>query len=169
MEEKQIELRGRLFKCFQDGRCFVFKDKNSRGNLQTPYWFQLNAVNKDGYSIFHSHSNGSFKVHRVIAAAFLGLQFEDKTQIIDHLDGNRSNNNIKNLRVCTQYQNCQNYIKKDIKGLTQRENGTWRAYINVNKQRLSKTLKTKDEAIQWRLDKEKEYGYIHSTIYSNKV
>lgn len=59
-------------------------------------------------------------VHRIIAVSFLGLE-EDKE--IDHIDRNRKNNNIENLRWVTRYENSinrntKNYCKKNINGYT---------------------------------------------------
>ena len=51
-----------------------------------------------------------FKMHRVIAQAFLP-DFHDFPQV-DHIDGNRSNNNINNLRMVTNQQNSQAHNSK---------------------------------------------------------
>lgn len=160
--EKIITIRTKQFKCHDDGRCYVWKDNSACGKLKNPYWHELKSKNIDGYCAYHSHSSGIFKVHRILATAFLDLDFDDVKKIVDHIDGNRSNNIISNLRLVSHTENCMNIKKKEIKGMMQRENGTWRAYINNHKDRYSKTFKTKEEAIQWRLEKEKEFGYLHT-------
>ena len=43
--------------------------------------------------------------HRIICHAFLNLNINDRKQQIDHVDGNRINNNIKKLRIVNHQQN----------------------------------------------------------------
>jgi hypothetical protein len=58
---------------------------------------------------------------------------------IDHIDGDRLNNRLENLRLCTRSQNLFNMkIRKDnasgVKGLSWNEKSkSWRARISVNK------------------------------------
>jgi hypothetical protein len=115
--------------------------------------------------VYHSNISGTMKLHRIIASAFLGLDIENRENLIDHIDGNRSNNKVSNLRIVTHTQNCMNYHNKEIKGISQNEWGNWRAYINHNKARYSKTFKTQEEAIEWRKAKEIEFRYSHTTLY----
>ena len=44
-------------------------------------------------------------VHRLMAAAFLGLDYDDKLSIVNHKDGDRLNNNLENLEVCDHSYN----------------------------------------------------------------
>jgi hypothetical protein len=74
-------------------------------------------------------------VHRLVAKAFLGVNDTDQ---IDHIDMDRTNNKITNLRVSTNYQNMGNtslyanntsgYKGVYLKGRTNR----YRAYICVH-------------------------------------
>lgn len=59
-------------------------------------------------------------IHRIVAFVFLGLDLEDSTQIIDHIDRNKLNNNVSNLHIVSKQSNCFNtdaknyyYIKRD--------------------------------------------------------
>ena len=48
-----------------------------------------------------------YKVHRVVYCLHLEKDL-DSNLIVDHLDGNKSNNNIKNLRLTTPSENARN-------------------------------------------------------------
>lgn len=71
-------------------------------------------------------------VHRVIAAMH-GL---DTSLVIDHIDGQPSNNKIENLRACTQRNNTKNRVgwskKRERVGVSQYRPGRWVAYIREN-------------------------------------
>lgn len=54
---------------------------------------------------------GNYKMHRVVIELFIGPI--PKGYVVDHIDGNPSNNNINNLRVCTQKENIHNPITFD--------------------------------------------------------
>ena len=72
---------------------------------------------------------------------------------IDHINGNRLDNRIANLRGATHPQNMCNrkvatHSKSCLRGISQRENGKWRAYRCSNGRRFNiGTFPTKQEAI----------------------
>lgn len=53
-------------------------------------------------------------VHRLVAAAFIGLDLNDPTQIINHKDGIRDHNEISNLEIVTMIENTIDGIKRNI-------------------------------------------------------
>lgn len=70
-------------------------------------------IDKYGYPyvILTSHSKSRcFRIHRLIAQAFIPNP-ENKPEI-DHIDGNKMNFNIDNLRWCTRKENMNNVITK---------------------------------------------------------
>lgn len=52
------------------------------------------------------------RVHRLVGAAFLGLNLDDPSENILHIDDDPKNNNIYNLRVGTHAENMQDMHKK---------------------------------------------------------
>ncbi len=71
---------------------------------------------------------------------------------VDHINGDKGDNRIANLRLATDSENsCHRPKKSDnisgCKGVYQRENGKYRAVITSKKQRISLgTFNTKEEA-----------------------
>lgn len=64
------------------------------------------AISKDGYIMVYLNKNGSVKgcyVHRLVGLAFLNNP--DAKKEINHIDGNKTNNNITNLEWCTPSEN----------------------------------------------------------------
>lgn len=84
---------------------------------------------------------------------------------IDHIDGNGLNNSISNLRNADPEVNAKNQrIRNDNSsghiGVSKSRRGYWRAYINVEKKRISLGDKlTFDDAVRIRKEAEIKYGY----------
>ena len=73
----------------------------------------LNIRIKQGYNSVALYKNGNsseYGVHRLVGQAFIP-NIENKP-FIHHIDGNKSNNNVKNLMWCTNQEN-QLYDYKD--------------------------------------------------------
>ncbi len=94
-------------------------------------------LNHNGYYRVGLWKNGDgkkFKVHRLVGNAFIPNP-KNKPQI-DHIDNIKTNNNVNNLRWCTNSENNQNKgITKNntsgVKGVDFHK-GKWRALINNN-------------------------------------
>jgi len=59
-------------------------------------------IRKDGY-VQSSLGHSKFYIHRLVYSVYGGPIPND--MVIDHIDGNKQNNNIKNLRLVTQSEN----------------------------------------------------------------
>jgi hypothetical protein len=127
--------------------------------------------NEKGYYQLSLCKNGyfkTFKVHRLVALAFIPNP-ENKPQI-DHIDNDRINNNVNNLRWCTNSENGQNKgIAKNntsgIKGVTF-ENGYWCAKITHNgkKYHLGYFENIEDAAKARQTKAKKLFGEFMNTI-----
>jgi len=76
-----------------------------------------------------------FRVHRLVAEAFLDNPNDCK--YVDHIDGDRTNNNVENLRWCSNAENQMNKVKSSkntsgFKGVSlDRSSGKWQVRIKV--------------------------------------
>ena len=68
-----------------------------------------------------------FYRHRLMGYAFLNLDIDDPKLQIDHIDGNRLNNHIDNLRIVTHQQN--HFNRTTAKGYYIMPNNKYKAYI----------------------------------------
>lgn len=144
----------------------ITRDNISAGDI-------AGCINSSGYYIV-TINNVSYRVHRIIWVLF--HKEIDSNLTIDHIDRNRANNNIKNLRLVTHSQNCSN------KGDSLRANGlprnisyhsnkrvdsNGRKYMtamfrvpNSNK-RVSKSGYDLQELLLWLETKKAEFGIVN--------
>ena len=132
MAEQGIEIifeGGSKLKCYDDGKIFrwfpaskIWKEINNVANTSEGY----NAIGIEGQII---------KRHRLICFAFRDFDFVNSNLQIDHIDHNRMNNSIDNLRVVTNQQNCFN--RSTTKGFTWDKNANkFKAYIKLNGKKI---------------------------------
>lgn len=70
-------------------------------------WFPTIVKNNVGYSLVGVGKNLSL-LHRIVAKAF--IPNSDNKPCIDHIDGNKDNNSIENLRWVTAKENNNNPV-----------------------------------------------------------
>lgn len=101
------------------------------------------CLDNKGYKICCLKNNKkwkSFRSHRLIALAFLG---DSKGLFVDHIDADKSNNNISNLRYVTHRENCiySTKRKNEFTGtLYDARNGRkkpWQALVSINNKNKS--------------------------------
>lgn len=93
----------------EDGRCY---------NSNTGKWLKGQVNCKSGY---HSYSltlpDGSKKrcsTHRLVALAYIPNDDKNKNQI-NHIDGNKLNNNVENLEWVTQSENQRHAVENELR------------------------------------------------------
>ena len=85
------------------GRCWKVK-------LITPY------SNSKGYMIVRTRENNKtnyHQVHRMVMSTFCPL-LDDSNYQVNHIDGDKSNNNLSNLEWCTCKENIQHAIQHKL-------------------------------------------------------
>lgn len=92
----------------EDGKCY---------NQNTDKYLKGQENSKNGYFSYNlTMPDGSKKrcyAHRMVAIAYLP-QIKGKNQI-NHIDGNKLNNSVDNLEWCTQEENQQHAIAKELR------------------------------------------------------
>ena len=154
-----IELYGNKLKVFEDGKILVLGRLGINKNI---YYEKKLDETKEGYYQLGLKYNGShkrYKVHRIIAMVYLGLDIDNPNQIIDHIDNNRKNNIINNLRIVNHQENCFNRIT--TKGYRFR-NGKYHAQIKLNYKKIHLgSFDTEQEARNAYLEAKEKYHIIN--------
>jgi hypothetical protein len=116
------------------------------GSLRGDGYWKLGVMRKE------------YRVHRVIYEMHHGPIPEGMD--IDHIDRNRSNNRIENLRVVTRSQNIEN---KNTRGCYyQKERNKWSASIKVNgKRKFLGRYDTEQEAHQVYVEAKEKYHGVY--------
>jgi hypothetical protein len=152
---KGIEGYEKKYAVSEDGKVFSL-DYRRTGRTQ-----ELSPVtNNHGYHKVVLSKDGKVKtvyVHRLIAQAY--LQDYDPDLDVDHIDRNRTNNHVSNLRMTTRSQNKQN---NNAKGFTfHKDRKKWRAQLQINHKKYYGPYRdTKEEAIADREELVKKYGTL---------
>ena len=107
------------------------KYKSDRPN----YWIALKFYEANNGYLTTNINQKKYRKHRLIYFAYnQNWQIHNsdtKTNSIDHIDGDRLNNNIENLRKVTHQQNCWN--RTTAKGYCwDKKSNKWKARITLN-------------------------------------
>ena len=140
----ECKLYGRKIK-YDEGKFWVWRETISK----LPYWYELKGKfnNQTGYKSLQINGR-YFYWHRVVYLIHnpewdIGDSSQDNS--IDHIDRDKLNNNIDNLRVVTH---SQNHWNTNAKGYS-RHRGKYKGQIVVDgEQKYLGVFETEDEARQ---------------------
>ena len=88
-------------------------------------------------------------VHQLVAETFIDQDYKVKKLIIDHIDRDKTNNNLSNLRIASKsdnYKNSDYYDNRKKGSIFLRINGNFRVRLSHNSFKFDRTFKTKEEA-----------------------
>jgi hypothetical protein len=116
-------------------------------------------IHRQGYHMFKPSKNNirfTFLAHRLVACAF--IENPNNYPQVDHIDRNKSNNNIENLRWVTPEQNLWN---RDYKHISIRQSGSFMVDYSISKGIRNQTIfKTEQEAIDYLTELKIKYPRI---------
>ena len=118
---------------YRDGTIWRFNTiKNQWGNKNTWILAIQNLTTTGCFRI--NIRKKQYKCHRIIAFAYLGLDIDDKTQIIDHKNRIPTDNRLENLHIVTHQQNMWNTGAKGY--CFDKRRNKYVAYIMVNRKQI---------------------------------
>jgi len=139
---------------YPDGRVYS-KYKKELMNLQ--FWISPKRPDDKYYKIglCKNGKQKSFKVHRLVMKHFKPEEWNPDLQV-DHINQNKLDNRIENLRCVTQSINLQNRgiqknNKSGVKNISyDKRYNTWVYKKTINGKKNYKRFKTKEEAIKFK-------------------
>lgn len=102
---------------------------SNKGRIRDKISHKIISQNiKNGYYYFTRNIDGklrSFRMHRLIALQFVPNPYPNDNNIVNHLDGNKLNNNYTNLEWTTASGNNQHAADNKLTGTTTRRIGQY--------------------------------------------
>ena len=143
----------------KDGEIYSFIKK---GNSRSMKWYLLKGCLSYNSAYKRIRINKKiYYYHRVIYKLHNNewdIADISTKNFMDHIDRDKLNNNINNLRVVSQQQNCFN---RTCKGYHYHKNtNKYRACIMINGEKKSYTVNTEEEAIKKREELKIKYHTI---------
>tara|TARA_R110002096_G_scaffold390155_1_gene584612 strand:- start:381 stop:854 length:474 start_codon:yes stop_codon:yes gene_type:complete len=130
--------------------------------------FMKTSIGKHGYCYISLCKNGkhkTFNIHRLVALVYIPNPLNKKE--VNHIDGNKLNNNIDNLEWNTPSENQCNINDKIQVNNTSGKRGvnkqgnSWKSELYKNGKRYCKYFKIKEDAINYRRELEKLHFKIN--------
>lgn len=142
--------KGEITECYDcQGNMFLI-DTNKLDLVKENYW----SMQQNGYIV---RPKDKKLLHRILTDCPKGL-------VVDHINRNKFDNRLENLRVCTYTENQCNRVAKhnnkynNVKGIFLHPNGRYRATIIINKKTIHLGyFDTLEQAKEVRLQAEEKY------------
>lgn len=129
-EYREIEFRDTKLRVYRDGNIWRLCKGGGKG-YKKGEWNLINVKPTSLDYLRFEIKSKSYSVHRIIGMVYLGLDIDDKSKEIDHINRIRTDNRVENLRIVNRTKNNWN---TGAKGCSfNKECGKWRAYIHANK------------------------------------
>lgn len=104
-----------LFKVTQDGEVFTRINTNGIGVMDNNEWRRCDIASGDGYRVVNlsvqnkgRRQKKRLRVHRIVYQAFVGEL--DHKKVVNHKDGNKSNNRPDNLELIEGVENTRHAL-----------------------------------------------------------
>lgn len=89
-------------------------------------------------------------IHQLVAETFLDDSYKEKLLVVDHIDRDKTNNNLSNLRVTNKSVNGTNSDRHKYKGHIQvRGENSFRAIWQRGGRRETRTFNSREYAQRW--------------------
>ena len=122
-----IELFNNHLKVFECGKVLVLGNRYPNKDEYYEKKCSSSIIYKK-IDLYYKGKSKSFRIHRIIAYAYLGLDINNPKIQIDHMDRNTQNNQLTNLRLVS---NQENMFNTNAKGYTKIGN-KYQAQIRLN-------------------------------------
>mgnify|MGYP000147263187 CR=1 FL=1 len=127
MNYVEVELHHRKLRVYASGVVHVKRHNRDE------YYLKKDSPNKDGYrrlNLQHEKVQKTYSVHRIVGYAYHGLDIDDPTIPIDHINRVRHDNRVENLRPSTRQQNMFNTNAKGYYWIERAKK--WQVQIQFN-------------------------------------
>ena len=101
-EVRECEYKGERYAVRDNGAVLRYPKPGGRTRSGDNVWTFGKRDAKTAYMLFGTH-----RIHIIVAKAFLG-DHDSKVYVVDHIDTNRCNNRVENLRWFTRLENALN-------------------------------------------------------------
>ena len=105
MKSKILIKNGREYEIYSNGKIYAMAYTDARGHKRGRK--ELSGSRRTGYLIVQLGTGVKCSAHRLTAEAYLANYSEGLR--VDHIDGDRTNNNVNNLRMVTAGENSRAY------------------------------------------------------------
>ncbi len=143
----------------------TFKERTYECLVDDDKWHELKLFSWNINREYIQRSTDCKKIHHY-------LMKTDKNTMVDHINGNKLDNRLNNLRITNSSLNSHNLkeTKNENVGINIRNDYKdgivrYRAMISKDSKNFSKTTKDLQEAINWRNDKAKELYGEYAKLY----